>query len=117
MTSVVAERSRPPKQGLPRRCSRSTGPSQASQAARSIQRSACSVHSFRCMRRKAFWAPGRVIAFSALRARSSSLTERPKLGFALRQTSGSVQSSPSSAAAMKANQLSSCRVPSSSLIA
>ena len=83
----------------------------------SIQRSACSVHSFRCMRRKAFWAPGRAIAFSALRARSSSLTERPKLGLALRQTCGSVQSSPSSAEAMKANQLSSCRVPSSSLIA
>jgi hypothetical protein len=56
-------------------------------------------------------------AFSALRARSSALTERPKLGLVLRQTSGSVQSSSSSAAAMKANQLSACRTPSSSLIA
>src|SRR5688572_17506248 len=60
------------------------------QAARSIQRSACSVHSFRCMRRKAFCAPGRAIAFSALRARSSCLTESPKLGLALRHTFGSV---------------------------
>ena len=88
MTSVVAERSRPPKQGRPRSCSRSTGAAQASQAARSIQRSACSVHSLRCMRRKAFWAPGSAIAFSALRARSSALTESPKLGLALRHTSG-----------------------------
>jgi hypothetical protein len=83
----------------------------------SIQRSACSVHSFRCMRRKAFWAPGRAIAFSALRARSSALTEIPKLGFALRQTCGSVQSSPSSADAMKANQLSSCSTPSRIFVA
>jgi hypothetical protein len=56
-------------------------------------------------------------AFSALRARSSSLTEMPKLGLALRQTARFVQSSSSSVAAMKANQLSSCRTPSSSLIA
>ena len=64
----------------------------------SIQRSACSVHSFRCMRRNAFCAPGSAIAFSALRARSSTLTESPKFGLALRQTSGSVQSSSSSGA-------------------
>jgi hypothetical protein len=68
------------------------------------------------MRRNAFWAPGRAIAFSALRARSSSLTESPKFGLALRHTSGSVQSSFSSAAAMKANQLSSRTVRSSTLI-
>jgi hypothetical protein len=35
------------------------------------------------------------------------LDEMPKLGLALRQTLGSVQSSSSSAAAMKGNQLSS----------
>jgi hypothetical protein len=76
---VVVERSRPPKQGFPRNCSRFTEPLHASQAARSIQRSACSVHSFRCMRRKAFWAPGRAMAFSALRARSSALiVDAPK---------------------------------------
>jgi hypothetical protein len=64
----------------PRSSSGSTGPAQASQAARSIQRSACSVHSFRCMRRKAFWAPGSAIAFSALRARWSALTESLQFG-------------------------------------
>ena len=40
------------------------------------------------MRRKAFWAPGSAIAFSALRARSSALTESPKLGLAFCHTSG-----------------------------
>jgi hypothetical protein len=52
-----------------------------------------------------------------LRARSSSLTKRPKLGFALRQTFGPVHSSPSSAEAMYANQLSSRSTPSRILIA
>jgi hypothetical protein len=96
VTSVVVERSGPPKHGRPRSTSRSTGPSQASQAARSIQRSACSVHSFRCMRRNAFWAPGSAIAFSALRARSSSLTESPKFGWGLRwkRDSGRFQAAP-----------------------
>jgi hypothetical protein len=59
------------------------------------------------MRRNAFCAPGRAIAFSALRVLSSALTERPKFGLASRHTAGSAQLSPSSAAAMKANQLSS----------
>ena len=86
--------------------------------AMSSQRVTCSVHSFSRSRLIAFCCAGISRASSIWRLRSSSFTVTPRLGLALIQTFGSVQSSPASIVAMKANQGSAVpcgSVPSSAL--
>src|SRR5688572_27201300 len=90
LTSVVLERSKPPKHRRFARCSTSTAWDPSSQIERSIHRSAPSVHVQKFRRRTMFCFEGIPVASLTCSRRYLRVTETSRQGLVLIQTASSV---------------------------